>query len=83
MLIKRFGFIHLKRFYLWRTASTATNPTTIDEFEITAALALYRAPIVAPLMTEIEKQFVEVTSTIEQENSLKSNFELKLQKDYK
>lgn len=81
MFIKHSIFIHLKRLFFCKTISIAKNST--DGFEISAALALYRAPIIAPLMTDVEKNFVDVTSKIEIENSLKSNFELKIDKDYK
>ena len=51
------------------------------KWRIDVSLAVYRLPIVAPQMTEVEKQFAEVSEKIDLANSYKCNFEMKMDKD--
>ena len=50
-------------------------------YDIFASVAISRAPVVAPDMSEIQKKFVEIQKEIEDSGSYKSNFELRQEKD--
>lgn len=86
MLSRRGILTTLRRFYAAQATNSATSaqPSVAqkyENFDISVALALYRIPVVAPPMTEVERRFAEVQSAVEDEQSLKSNFELKLERD--
>lgn len=53
------------------------------QWDIFAAVAVCRLPIVAPDMTPIQKKFVEMQNKIENQISYKSDFELREEKDKK
>ncbi|KAE9549455.1 hypothetical protein FO519_007330 [Halicephalobus sp. NKZ332] len=53
------------------------------QWDIYAAVAVCRLPIVAPEMTPIQKKFVQIQSEIENQRSFKSDFELREEKDKK
>ena len=54
-----------------------------SQWDIYAAVAVCRLPIVAPEMTPIQKKFVEMQNKIESQKSFKSDFELREEKDKK
>lgn len=82
-------FLHpfSRTFRLYSTSASAVQTTlTIlnpKEWDISVALALFRMPIKAPPLTEIEEKFKKIAELIEHEQSYKSNFELETEKDLK
>jgi hypothetical protein len=68
---------------LKQAASSALANNATSKFDIFASVAICRSPIVAPEMTEIQKKFVQCHKEIEDENSFKSDFELRVEKDLK
>jgi hypothetical protein len=51
------------------------------QWKIEVALLIYRLPIIAPRMTEVEKQFSELSEQLSHAGSYKSDFELRMNKD--
>jgi hypothetical protein len=52
-----------------------------SKWDVSAALALIRPPVIAPKMTEVEQKYDQLNRTEEHEKSLMSDFELRLIKD--
>uniref|UniRef100_A0A914Z5U2 Large ribosomal subunit protein mL46 n=1 Tax=Panagrolaimus superbus TaxID=310955 RepID=A0A914Z5U2_9BILA len=66
-----------------QVASSALANDASKKFDIFASVAICRSPIIAPEMNEIQKKFVHFHNEIEDENSFKSDFELRVEKDIK
>lgn len=65
-------------FYSTRTKAVQQDPT---KWRIEVALLIYRTPIIAPQMSEVEKQFDEMSELASHRSSLKCDFELQMKKD--
>jgi hypothetical protein len=65
------------------------NPANAVQFEKVdpkqwqreVACVIYRQPIVAPPMSEVERQYAELSEHFDTINSYKSEFELRMEKD--
>lgn len=55
--------------------------TLTEKWDLQAAICLEKKPIVIPPLEKLETDFRKVLSEIEVENSLKSDFELQIEKD--
>ncbi|VDK42509.1 unnamed protein product [Anisakis simplex] len=77
----------IRRFYAvasqQRIGLKATNASESTQWDIFAGVALIRQPLIAPSMTEVEKTYADVLQRVEEESSLKCDFELKQIKDSK
>lgn len=51
------------------------------KLNIAVGVSLVRAPVIAPMMSEIERKYYVACQAIEDENSLKSEFEIRASKD--
>lgn len=51
------------------------------KWDISAGVALMRAPVIAPPMTDVEQRYDEACHATENELSLRSNFEIRAIKD--
>jgi hypothetical protein len=51
------------------------------KWDISAGVALMRAPVIAPPMTDVERRYDEACHVMENELSLRSNFEIRAIKD--
>uniref|UniRef100_A0AC34GXB9 Ribosomal protein L46 N-terminal domain-containing protein n=1 Tax=Panagrolaimus sp. ES5 TaxID=591445 RepID=A0AC34GXB9_9BILA len=68
---------------LKQAASSALAANVSKNYDIFASVAICRSPVVAPELNEIQKKFVRCHKEIEDENSFKSDFELRVEKDIK
>jgi hypothetical protein len=66
---------------LFATATAPSTTTSESKWAISVGVALIRAPVIAPEMTDVERKFAECQASIEHENSMLSNFELQGIKD--
>uniref|UniRef100_A0A1I7RJ94 39S ribosomal protein L46, mitochondrial n=1 Tax=Bursaphelenchus xylophilus TaxID=6326 RepID=A0A1I7RJ94_BURXY len=64
-----------------RFASQALKEAPEAKWDISAAVALIRLPVIAPPLTEIEQKFSDQQRQIEDEGSHLSDFELRIRKD--
>lgn len=80
MLLRNF-FRTFRRLYSTATVVQSTSTFNPKEWDISVAVALFRFPIVAPLPTEIEQKYMKIAALREHEQSYKSDFELKTEKD--
>ena len=76
----------LRRFSQLNYHPNATKPLQIEnvdpkQWQREVACVIYRQPIVAPPMSEVERQFAELSEHFDTANSYKSDFELRMQKD--
>uniref|UniRef100_A0AC35UDV4 MRP-L46 domain-containing protein n=1 Tax=Rhabditophanes sp. KR3021 TaxID=114890 RepID=A0AC35UDV4_9BILA len=75
--LKRFSTLPVR--HLASGASLHVTPE--PRIDVIASLILFREPIVAASMTSIESKYAKVQKEIEDRNSLKSDFELQMEKD--
>lgn len=66
-----------------RLYSTSAGTTSFNskKWDINVSLTLFRMPLITSSPTDIEKKFMNISATIEHEQSYKSDFELKTEKD--
>lgn len=71
-------FVQLGARELSRTQSTAAAP---EKWDLYAGVLVERLPVVSKSLNPLEKQFQDLLWRVEYENSLKSDFELKHERD--
>ncbi|KAI6234616.1 Hepatocyte growth factor-regulated tyrosine kinase substrate [Aphelenchoides fujianensis] len=77
-------FGHLRRplaLLCGQTARLSTPPAPAGKWDLAVGVALIRPCVVAPPMSEVERNYHEIAAREEFESSLKSEFELRLIKD--
>uniref|UniRef100_A0A0K0EZ98 39S ribosomal protein L46, mitochondrial (inferred by orthology to a human protein) n=1 Tax=Strongyloides venezuelensis TaxID=75913 RepID=A0A0K0EZ98_STRVS len=74
-------YASLGRRFLTEINTPSNVGDNVTRSEITASVVLIRPPLCAPSMSDIEKKYMEMQKNIEVRNSLKSDFELKSERD--
>ncbi|XP_045129326.1 39S ribosomal protein L46, mitochondrial-like [Portunus trituberculatus] len=62
-------------------ASRSMSSVAAGKWQIVGSACITRPPVVCPPMTSLEQQYYEMITTIEEENSLKSDHEIRVEQD--
>ncbi|MFH4978354.1 hypothetical protein AB6A40_005063 [Gnathostoma spinigerum] len=76
-----FGFPRFQSSFRCSTVANTSENSGTTTWDIMVAVALQRFPVIAPQLTDVEKNYLITLKKVEEENSLKNNFELRHAKD--
>uniref|UniRef100_A0A0N5BTC4 MRP-L46 domain-containing protein n=1 Tax=Strongyloides papillosus TaxID=174720 RepID=A0A0N5BTC4_STREA len=74
-------YASLGRRFLTEINTASSVGDNVKRSEITASIILIRPPLCAPSMNDFEKKYMEMQKNIDERNSLKSDFELRKERD--